>query len=237
MRKLRSLSILLFALSFIIINCTKEGPEGPVGPSGPQGAAGTNGTNGTPGTTGPAGPAGPAGPVGPAGPAGPTGPAGTANVIYSAWFTPATYGGWVDTTINAQTLQKKFNRPTTAITQAVLDQGVVMVYMKLNPDGLAGTTLSVRELPYVNPGGNSQFIHIPRVGSLTIANTTITGGSVTAAATNLEFRYVVIPGGVAGKMMNGATNTGYTIDQLKSMTYDEICNLLNIPPNGSNSGE
>src|SRR5690242_16273859 len=84
MRKFRLLTILLLAVAFIAVNCTKEGPEGPAGATGPQGPAGVQG---------PAGPAGPAGPNGPAGPTGPQGPAGTANVIYSPWtdFVGATW--------------------------------------------------------------------------------------------------------------------------------------------------
>ncbi len=78
MRKFKSLSLLLLASAFILVNCTKEGPEGPAGATGAQGPAGA---------TGAAGAAGAAGATGPAGATGVAGPAGTANVIYSAWVT------------------------------------------------------------------------------------------------------------------------------------------------------
>lgn len=65
MRKSSLLSCFLIASTFILINCTKEGPEGPAGPQGPQGNAGVQG---------------------PAGPQGPIGISGNANV------TQYTYG-------------------------------------------------------------------------------------------------------------------------------------------------
>jgi ABC-type amino acid transport substrate-binding protein len=78
MRKFKSLSLLLLASAFILVNCTKEGPEGPAGATGAQGPAGA---------TGGAGAAGATGATGPAGATGVAGPAGSANVIYSAWVT------------------------------------------------------------------------------------------------------------------------------------------------------
>ena len=51
-----------FAISFLFISCSKEGPAGPAGAAGSTGAPG---------------------PTGPQGPAGAKGDPGTANVIYS----------------------------------------------------------------------------------------------------------------------------------------------------------
>ena len=88
MRKLTSLSLLLLAISFIVVNCTKEGPQGPAGATGAQGPGGATGATGSLVV-----------PVLLARKAllvqGPQGPAGTANVIYSNWFTIA---NWIDTT-------------------------------------------------------------------------------------------------------------------------------------------
>jgi hypothetical protein len=54
-----------------------------------------------------------------------------------------------------------------------------------------------------------------------------TGGISTAH----QFRYVIIPGGVAGgRIANGQqTYFGYTSSQLKVMSYHDVCTLLNIP--------
>ncbi|MGB3004860.1 MAG: hypothetical protein WBC06_00005, partial [Chitinophagaceae bacterium] len=54
---------------------------------------------------------------------------------------------------------------------------------------------------------------------------------------SLEYRYVLIPGVVAGgRNVNGSEPTitsgpaaGYTASQLKAMSYQQVCSLLNIP--------
>ncbi len=230
MRKFNLLSLFVLAITFLAVSCTKEGPEGPAGATGaqgPTGAAGTNGTNGATGATGPQGP------VGPVGPAGPQGPAGTANVIYSAWFTDAANGGWIDTTINGQTAQKKFNKAAPGVTLSVLNTGVVLTYMKLFPDGAGGATTSIRQLPYLNPGGSDVFMSINYVGSITFARVAVVAGTpIAAAGPGLEFRYIIIPGGVAGGRTSGKVaeikGQVYTESELKAMPYAQVCSLLNI---------
>src|SRR5450432_1953648 len=114
MRKLRLLSLLFLAISFIVVSCTKEGPEGTVGATGPQGPAGGSGATGA---------TGPAGPAGPAGSTGPTGATGTANVIYYTW---APITSWADTTIPfvSSAVVGRAIRTAPGITQAVIDQGI-----------------------------------------------------------------------------------------------------------------
>lgn len=225
MRKFSLLSLLLLSFSFILVNCTKEGPEGPAGATGPQGPAGGTVT----------GPAGPTGPTGPGGATGPAGPAGSANVVYSSWFTPAQNGNWVDTTINLIAAQKKFNKAAPGATLSMLNTGIILSYVKLNPDGLGGTTTSIRQLPYTNPGEGTQIAPIHYVGSITYAHVSILspGVAVAAFSNSLEFRYVLIPGGIAGgrfsekaAQINGQV---YTESQLQAMSYSQICSLLNIP--------
>jgi hypothetical protein len=230
MRKFRQLTLLLLAITFIAVNCTKEGPEGPAGATGPQGPPGTGGG------AGPAGPAGPGGPAGPAGPAGPQGPAGTANVTYSAWFTPDQNGGWVDTTINGVATQKKFNKSAPGATLAMLNTGVVISYMKLNPDGAGGATTSIRQLPYANPGTATEYFPLHYVGSITYAHVSTgnPGVAVGASSGALEFRYVLIPGAVAGGRMMSGPAAGYQVAQLQSMSYQDVCSTFDIPANGSN---
>ena len=55
MRKYTTTALLLFALTYVFVACSKEGPEGPPGPQGPQGNPGIQGA------TGPQGPIGVAG--------------------------------------------------------------------------------------------------------------------------------------------------------------------------------
>src|SRR5690348_2162425 len=70
---------------------------------------------------------GPVGPAGPAGPPGPTGATGSPNVVYGAWFKPDSYE--MTTLFGIKNFAHTQQVP--AITQEVLDKGVVLVYAKL----------------------------------------------------------------------------------------------------------
>jgi hypothetical protein len=215
MRKFKSLSLLLLASAFILVNCTKEGPEGPAGATGAQGPAGS---------TGGAGAAGAAGATGPAGATGVAGPAGTANVIYSAWFLS---GAWTGGGTNYAT----FDKAAPGVTAAIRDNGVILAYAKLVGDGT-----TVRPLPASTGLGASLRLwnfFSPVVGTITFSTENPTA-IVSPSSTN-EFRYVLIPGGVAGgrggstEKMADIKGQLYTESQLKAMSYSQICSLLNIP--------
>jgi hypothetical protein len=220
MRKYRSLSLLLLAVVFITVNCTKEGPEGPAGPTGPQGPPGT-------GPTGATGATGPAGPTGPIGPAGPQGPAGTANVIYSPWFNLT---NWHDSTLANQGLCKVDYRDAPGVTAAVLANGVVLSYTA--PSG----TSWVEKLPWILTGQNPNILINFRLtaGRIIYYNTEINsaaGGTILSSS--FQWRYVIIPGGTAGgRPANGTTTEplykGYTEAQLRGMTYQQVAKLFNI---------
>lgn len=225
MRKFSTLSLLLFAFSFILVNCTKEGPEGPAGATGSQGPAGANGA------TGPAGPTGPSGPAGPTGPTGPQGPAGTANVIYSAWINE---GPWGDTTMASIAVPagnaKRMIVTAPSLSQGILDQGVILTYYRWtlsnnNPVALPsiftnGTPVEVNFRSSLNK--IIYFFWIPTNPSAAIGF-----GSLGAGA---QVRYILIPGGVGGgrgKMVQ-ISGTTYTENELKSMSYAQVCSLLHI---------
>lgn len=200
--------ILLSATLFAA--CSKTGPAGPTGPqgaTGAQGPAGANGTNGTNGATGATGP---------------QGPAGTANVIYSAWI--AMDPNVRDTTIDGSNL-KVTDIPAPGLTQAIITQGAILVYFMY-----AGS--SVFPLPYTSyAGGKANTLNfIPMPGIIFITRFTF-DNSASIAFGALSFRYILIPGGVAdGRMaQGGVAGTGYTIDQLRQMSYAQVCSLLKIP--------
>lgn len=238
MKQLRNFGYSLLACSFLVISCSKTGPQGPTGPTGPtgsQGPAGTNGTNGAQGPGGPQGPAGPTGATGANGATGPQGPAGTANVIYSAWFTPPSYSLTVVFGIN----NIYYDKAAPGITQPILDNGAVLTYGKL-----AGY------VPSIWPTGQVALLPITLTYQQSSA-TQIDTWSAYATAGNLKinltnnnnlytntginpshtFRYIIIPGGVAGGRLAkpGVGGTGYSIEQLKAMSYQQICQVLNIP--------
>jgi hypothetical protein len=219
MRTSRSLTPALFAFVFILASCTKEGPEGPIGPQGPQGTPGSAGTVGLTGATGSTGPTGPQGPVGPAG------AAGTANVIYSAWFSPA---AWTPTTgFN----DFSFDKTAPSLTQAAIDNGAVLGYVKIT------TETTVRPLSTtINTGitGLATYgFNLPAPNVVRYTLTRASGGTYTPLITD-QFRYIIIPGAVAGGRMIGGAARGYSLEQLRQMSYEQVRTLLNIPVNGSN---
>jgi Collagen triple helix repeat (20 copies) len=228
MRKFRLLSLLALAITFIAVSCTKEGPEGPTGATGPQGPTGTTGA------IGPNGPAGPTGPAGPAGPTGPQGPPGTANVIYSAWATVGSLTTSIplaDSTFADFGQCKRFLRTAPSLTQAILDNGLVLSYWRVN-------TIIYSSIPYQFPVG-AQIYYLGALPALTngvfkIIYFTSIFGTNTGWTPNgsAETRYVIIPGVVAGGRSAGVGGTNYTADQIKTMPYEQVCRLFNIPSSG-----
>ncbi|MEI9910345.1 MAG: collagen-like protein [Bacteroidota bacterium] len=225
MRKFRLLSFSLLVITLITLSCTKEGPEGPVGASGPQGPPGTAGAPGTPGTPGA------------------PGATGTANVIYSSWYTTveADWAGVFGTVNPPYWDHFNFTKAAPGVTQAILDNGVVLGYAKnliYDSDGFGtpARKADVVQLPYLADVFFMDYydFSLPVAGSIRYSyKTQVPWLDATNLAGN-TYRYVIIPGGVAGgRLMNGAPAT-YTADQLKKMTYEEIVTMFNIPADGTN---
>jgi hypothetical protein len=219
MRKLRFLSLSLLATTLITISCTKEGPEGPVGAQGSQGPPGTPGANGTPGAPGA------------------PGAAGTANVIYSTWVASVT-ADWVLGYVapNNYNVERCYNRTAAGVTQAILDQGVVLCYGKNFTIGASTILPNVQLLPYRESFNGQSYSFVLDVGK--IAFTYDPDGTApvrpVSQLAGISYRYVIIPGGVSGgRMANGAA-AGYSVDQLKQMPYEQVMKLFNIPADGSN---
>src|SRR5947209_4484785 len=105
------------------------------------------------------------------GPAGAKGPAGSANVQYSSW--------------NALSLQfsgtdSAYEQKITAdsLTQAVLDSGLVLTYLKYTPS--SGQSIVVNASSYLQ--------EIFSAGSIQLFSRVDYSG--------FEYRYIIIPGGV-----------------------------------------
>lgn len=159
---------------------------------------------------------GPQGLQGPAGPAGPQGPIGTANVIYSAWYTPTTYvkdtifGSWGFSHTQA----------AAGITQAILDNGSVLVFGKLlGYNAAVWPANQVGQLPItINymQGGNQIDVWQARGFPGNLKVRFVNNNNIyTSIANQHQFRYIIIPGGVSGR--------------LRQMSYEEICRQYNIP--------
>ena len=222
MRKLRLLSLSIFSITLIAVSCTKEGPEGPVGANGPQGPAGTTGppgSGGTPGTPGA------------------TGPTGIANVIYSTWLAaPSTSGaaGWFDTTLSTIGAVSRANFAAPSLSQTHLDQGVTLVFHTTAAAPPATGTANVQPLPFtMNLAGVIQEVNFrPAVGRVVVFLKNLSASGSLTMSTGNYFRYVIVPGGVPGGRM--ASGSGYSIDQLRAMSYEELITKFNIPTNGTN---
>ena len=230
-----SVSMLLFVA--IVFNSCKKGDTGPVGPQGIQGPVGPQGAQGIIGPTGPVGPQGVQGVQGIQGIQGI--PGQNANVIYSSWLpTPTTFGGagWADSSITTIGIVSRANIAAPAITQTILNQGLVMVFhtFSATPAGLA-TTANVQPLPFTTNVGavliEANFR--PAVGRVIFFIKTFSGTGSFGLTAGHYVRYVVIPGLVAGRFTSGPAS-GYSVDQIKSMSYDQVIALFKIPVLGTN---
>jgi hypothetical protein len=212
MRKFRFLTLFLLSLLFIAVSCTKEGPEGPVGATGAQGPAGSTG------------------------PAGPQGATGTTNVTYSAWYV-TTAADWTSIGTPPYWEDYRFTRTAPAVTQAIIDNGLVLAYMKNWPfDNLTsvGRSPDVVQLPFLADIFFMDYYDyiIQAPGSIRFLYKSQNAWTQ-ATMTGNTYRYIVIPGSIAGGR-GTTTYAGYSAEELKAMKYEQVAQLFKIPANGSN---
>lgn len=229
MRRILSTATMLL-LATILFTACKKGDTGPVGPQGIQGPAGSQGPQGI---IGPTGPVGPQGVQGIQGIQGIQGPAGTpANVIYSSWIADPNITPWADSTIAFPYGNiRRRNIPAPSITASILSQGLVMSWIRTS-----ATDPSIHQLPIASPvgGGGITIGAIPAVQRLVyIMYNANTGVRPPFGFVGTDIRYVVIPGLVAGRFTSGPA-AGYSADQVKAMSYEQVKALFNIPENGTN---
>ena len=179
----------------------ETGPPGPQGEAGPQGPSGSPGEQGPPGATGPAGPPGTPGPQGPQGPAGPAGPPGsqgpqgepgTANVFYSNWagFNTDNWSGLVAFLFQNRRI---YTVSENRITDAILDRGAVMVYVKF-----ANSSDIVQPLPIyqsITQLKNQHMAHFIQQNRILITLYNDDRSDPGTIGSINSYRYVIIPGG------------------------------------------
>ena len=208
MRKFSSLSLLLLAITFLA-SCTKEGPEGPVGATGAQGPPGTPGATGAPGQN------------------------GAGITTYSAWFQTGT--GWATTPDYAA--EFIYTKAAPSVTQSIIDQGVILAFMKGDPlyDGTPQLN-TVHPLAYtVGTGFGFTDVYdfaVEEPGEIIFFYKSDFAWTAADLA-SVWFRYVTIPGTVAGRGVE-PTYDGLTKAELKSMSYEQLAARFNIPDEGSN---
>jgi hypothetical protein len=166
---------------------------------------------------------GPTGPTGLTGPAGPTGPAGSANVIYSSWYSPATWG--LETVFG--TVERYYTMSTTSLTQQIIDRGVVMVYMRF-----AGYNPEVYQLPAMLEDVGLQFSFRAQAGSIKVTYYLAAARASTPSIipSSNQVRFVLIPGGaVAATMQANGSTYEQALATLKSLPYSEVCRKYGVP--------
>lgn len=181
-----------------------QGEKGATGATGPQGLQGIKGDTGATGATGQTGATGA---TGPQGPAGPQGEAGTANVIYSAWFTPA-FVDWQKITEKSYL----YSIIETKITQDIIDKGVVLAYSRQVASGPAYLLPMILE----TSSGLTNYNVAAALGKVNITFSELLDIQGKPAI-GLQYRYVIIPGGISTR-----ANIDYT-------NFNEVAKAFGIP--------
>ncbi|WP_205783271.1 hypothetical protein [Flagellimonas allohymeniacidonis] len=173
------------------------------------------------GETGPAGPAGPAGPQGAQGDQGPQGEQGdpgTANVIFS---------GWIDSEFDANIIatSSSFSIDAPDLTEAILNEGVVLVYGRSFPAPITDDT-DVFPLPMVFGAARQQsyYFRVEQATQLDIVVAANEEGDPVGSPFFAEFRYVLIPG---GQPATDPVSKSY-IDFSK-LSYQQLIDMFAIP--------
>ncbi len=171
---LRAFTTLMFAIA-LVVNIGCEGPEGPQGEQGSQG---------------------------PEGPEGPQGPAGTANVIYSDW-TDFVADNWTDDYSAFGQRRRDYPIDVPQIDGDILSMGTVKVYVRI--PGVLGETVFPLPWIYGITKGIAQVLNYELdPGMITINFYDLVDDSVDPGTFGdvVEYRYVIIPGGMPAKAAN-----------------------------------
>jgi hypothetical protein len=151
--------------------------------------------------------------------------------------TTFTAAGWFDTTLTTIGVVSRANFSAPSITQTTLNQGLTMVYHTFAaPPALPTASANTQSLPFSTNVGTLiiEANYRPAVGRIIVFIKNLSSTASFGLTLGHFFRYIVVPGGVAGgKMMNGPAK-GYSVQELKSMPYEDVVRLLRIPRDGSN---
>jgi len=144
------------------------------------------------------------------------GPAGqdglNATVYYSQWITPTawlgTSGDWY------------FDVNAPDLTEEIVENGVILAYVWLAGDIYDAT--AVRPLPAFAIGANWSFLisEYERIEfTCDMISKPLTTGN--------NFRFIAIPGNV--ETLKSASLKNKSEQELRSMSYKDVCKYLNIP--------
>lgn len=138
------------------------------------------------------------------------GKTGTANVLYSGWNSATNLR---DTTADGSKL-KAVDLLAPALTTDVLEKGMVQVYFNFGS--------GVYPLPYTSNAGGLQNIisYLPRLKHFIITRFAFDNSGSVSLPSSLQYRYVIIPGGVAAPTAAKKPNLN---------NYEEVKRYYNIP--------
>jgi hypothetical protein len=129
------------------------------------------------------------------------------------------------------------NRAVSGVTQAILDQGVVMAFVKKDSVSVTSPADGPYKLPTNWSVGAVLVDYRPTVGRIMYFNQNLTGTSVGFAFTQTAgffFRHVLIPGGVAGGRFMSGPAAGMAVEDVRRMSYKEFIKTFGVPEHGSN---
>jgi hypothetical protein len=179
--------------------------------------------------TGPAGTTGPQGSTGAQGPAGPQGNANvqadTFSLVSSQWLWNDNYLLYTSGGSYTEWFTRYYKAAFPAVTQGVLDSGMVMVYM--TPDIVNKSQLS--PLPYTFDTGNGysyDFVYVTSPGTIELEfflanqSPTVTPPTLsTYVLPNYSFKCVAVTGSIATAMQKAGIDKG---------DYDAVSAFLNF---------
>jgi hypothetical protein len=150
------------------------------------------------------------GPMGPEGLPGRDGKDGLngldAEIYYSPWYSPT---GWSGTEGD---WYFEVNDPN--FDEEIVEYGVILVYMSIPGDLY---TTAVRPMPAYAASANWDYL-IPDYGRIQFTS----DAKLKPGTKDYYFRYVLIPSNIKLKALNTS------IDELKSLSYGDVCSKLGI---------
>ncbi|HVE60624.1 MAG TPA: hypothetical protein VNA26_02315 [Chitinophagaceae bacterium] len=149
-------------------------------------------------------------------------------VHYSDW-TESSILAWQDTLVSGEPyLRSVWGVP--GLSQTVIDNGAVLVYARTNADA------NVRVFPAMIYDGNSAdfegYYHSPSVESFEMWHNKSVNGVFEAptVSNDVSFRYVFLENAPpANARIATGSAAGFNMDDLRSMTYEEVAIILGIP--------
>ncbi|MFT3705264.1 MAG: hypothetical protein QM802_23050 [Agriterribacter sp.] len=142
---------------------------------------------------------------------------GSANVMYTDWFTPTP---WTKDTVFS-IWGYNYTQPVPAITQQILDSGVVLTFAKLLGYNVSiWPTTQVGQLPISLTYQSGSIMTDTWSARSSVGNVKIRfvndHNYWSSISTSHQFRVVVIPGGIKSA-------------RVSQPTYESICKAYNIP--------